>query len=94
MRHAADARHALGQNDAACRLKALEPLLHAAMLEEQPRMIVQDRLTDVEEQKLGRLDHIGAHRTERQQLHVGLGARQFRNGRFASVRTRSGRSGG
>ena len=79
MRHAADARDALGQHDAARGLEALEPLLHAAMLEEQPRMIVQDRFADVEEQKLAGFDHVGAHRAERQQLHVGLGAGDFRN---------------
>ena len=49
---------------------ALEALLHAAMLEEQLRMEMQDVLADIEENELHRFDHVGADRSERQPLHV------------------------
>ena len=89
MRHAADAGDALGQHHAAFRRQPLEALLHAAMLEEQPRMVVQDGLADVEEQKLGGFDHVRAHRPERQQLHIGLVAGKLGDrlrGRFDAQR--------
>jgi hypothetical protein len=89
VRNAADARDALGQHHAAFGAKPLEALLHAAMLEEQPRVIMQDRLAEVVEQKLGGFDHVGAHWAERQQLHIGLVAGKLRDrlrGRFDAQR--------
>ena len=50
------------------------------MLEEKPRLVMQDGLADVEEQKLAGFEHIGAHWPERQELHVGRGADHFRYG--------------
>ena len=93
MRHAADARDALGQYDAAHRLKVLEALLHAAMLEEKPWVKVEDRFADVEKQKFAGFHHVGSHRAEREQLYVGLGTGEVRNVCFVGS-TRSGRSGG
>ena len=50
--------------------QALEAFLHAAVLEEQLRLEVEDVFADVEENELRRLDDVGAHRPEGQQLHV------------------------
>ena len=78
MRHAADTGYAFGEH---CRRRGqtLEPFLHAAMLEEQARLVVQDCLTDVIEEKFGRLEHVGADRAERQLLDVGRRAGDLRN---------------
>lgn len=70
MRDRADAGDALGQDDAAPRVQAFESLLHAAVLEKEMRLVVEDVLADVEEGELRRFQHIGAHRAERQSLHV------------------------
>ncbi len=71
MRQAADPRHALGQYHRRPRPQALEPLFHAAMLEEQARLVMQNRLADVIEQELGRFHDIGADRAKRQFLDIG-----------------------
>ena len=68
---AADARDPLGQHDAAGERAPLEALLHAAMLEEELGMEVEDVLADVEEDQLHRFHHVGAHRSEGQPLDVG-----------------------
>ena len=71
MSKAADAGDPLGQNHRMGKRAPLEALLHAAMLEEELRMEMEDVLADVEEDQLRRFDHVGAHRPERQSLHVG-----------------------
>ena len=79
MRHAANAGYPFGQHCSARRFEAFEPFLHAAMLEEQLRMIMNDSFAEIEEHELGRLKYVGAHRAKRQQLHVVAGAGNFRD---------------
>ncbi len=101
-----DAAHpgdALREHHRRVRVAALEKLLQAAVLEEQPRPVVQDLLADVAEQELGRLHHVGPHRTEGQHLHVGALHLQQRGGcgrvghrhsrRAAGVQRRTDRRG-
>ena len=47
-------------------VQPFEPLLHAAMFEEQIRLVVQNPLANVEESELRRFQHVGADRPERQ----------------------------
>ena len=70
VRNAADGRNTFRENDAMKRVLSFEPLLHAAMLVEQMRLVVQNLLTDIEEGEFRRFQHVGAHRSERQHLHV------------------------
>ena len=79
VRHAANAGNALRENDGAIRRQSLEAFLHAAMLEEQTRLIVQNCLADIKENEFRRLDDIGSHWPKRKKLHVGLGTGDFRN---------------
>ena len=70
MREAADAGDPLGERRRLGKRQPLEALLHAAMLEEELRVKVEDVLADIEERELGQLDDVGPHRPERQLLHV------------------------
>ena len=56
---------------------SFEARLHAAVLEEEPRLVVDDVLADIKEHEFRGFDDIGANRSERQLLDVfGFDARQ------------------
>ena len=48
VRNRPDARDTLGDHDGAFRIRAFEAALHPAVLEKEPRLIVDDVLPDVE----------------------------------------------
>ena len=62
--------HALGRDHRPPRVRALKAALHASVLEEEPRLVMDDMLADVDERELGQLEHIGPDRPERQKLDV------------------------
>ena len=70
MGEAADSRDALCQHGAGGERPSLEALFHAAMLEEELRMQVEDMFADIKENQLNRFHHIGADRSEWQALHI------------------------
>ena len=87
VREAADAGDPFRQDDGAASATSLEALLHAAMLEEELRMKMKDVLADIEEDQFGGFHDVGAHRSERQALHVG--ALDLRERRCSAARTAS-----
>ena len=70
MGEAADAGNAFGKHGRLAERQALEPLFHAAMLEEELRLEVQDVLADIEEGELDGFHHVSPHRAERQLLDI------------------------
>ena len=61
----------LGDDDGAMRVCSFEAHLHAAVLEEEPRLIVNDVLANVEERKFGRLQNVSTNGTEWQSPDIG-----------------------
>ncbi len=73
MSEAADPRNPFRQHRAAGERAPLEALLHAAMLEKELGLEVEDVLADIEKDQLHQLHHIRPHRPEGQPLDIGAG---------------------
>jgi hypothetical protein len=65
-----DARNPLRHDDGVTRQAAVETSLHAPMLEEEPRLIMEDVLADIEKREFRRLDDIRANGSEWQPLDI------------------------